>query len=126
MKSNRSGFTIVELLISITVLSVGLLALGGGIGKVTQTLQGSRISTEAVQVATRRMDRLRAASRSTTAPCTSSTFASSAAPITSAGITQWWDVQPSGSIRRVRVMVSYPLSGGRTKVDTLATNISCA
>ena len=126
MKSNRSGFTIVELLISITVLSVGLLALGGGIGKVTQTLQGSRISTEAVQVATRRMDRLRAASRSTPAPCTSSTFASSAAPVTSAGITQWWDVQPSGSIRRVRVMVSYPLSRGKTKTDTLATNISCA
>jgi prepilin-type N-terminal cleavage/methylation domain-containing protein len=126
VRSNRSGFTIVELLISITVLSVGLLALGGGIGKVTQTLQGSRISTEAIQVATRRMDRLRAASRSTAAPCTSSTFASSAAPITSAGITQWWEVVPGGSIRRVRVMVSYPLSGGRTKVDTLATNISCA
>ena len=126
MSSNRSGFTIVELLISITVLSVGLLALGGGIGKVTQTLQGSRISTEAIQVATRRMDRLRAASRSTTNPCTSSTFASSAAPVTSAGITQWWEVNPSGSIRRVRVMVSYRLSGGKTRVDTLATNISCS
>ena len=126
MSSNRSGFTIVELLISITVLSVGMLALGAGLGKVTQTLSGSRITTEANQLATRRMDRLRAASRSTLAPCTSPTFASSAAPIYSNGVTQTWQVPGSGALRRVLVISSYPMGRNKTRVDTLVTNISCA
>ena len=124
--SNRSGFTIVELLVAVVILGVGLLALAAGMGSVTSTLNGSRISTEAVQLATRRMDRLRAASRSTTTPCTSTIFASSAAPLTNAGVTTTWVVPPSGVLRRVLVIASYPIGRGRTKVDTLATTISCA
>ncbi|HKP28759.1 MAG TPA: prepilin-type N-terminal cleavage/methylation domain-containing protein [Gemmatimonadales bacterium] len=126
MTSNRSGFTIVELLIAVVVLSVGFLALGAGLGKVTQTLTGSRITTEANQLATRRMDRLRAASRATTAPCTSTTFTSSSAPVVSNGVTQTWSVPVSGSLRAVLVISSYSMGRNRTKVDTLATNISCA
>jgi Tfp pilus assembly protein PilV len=114
------------MLISITILSVGMLALGAGLGKVTQTLSGSRITTEANQLATRRMDRLRAASRSTLAPCTSPTFSSSVSPFVSNGVTQTWEVPPSGALRRVRVISSYPMGADRTRVDTLVTNISCA
>ena len=125
MSDNRSGFTIVELLVAVTILGTGLLALAAGMGSITRTLHGSRISTEAVQLATRRLDRLRAASRSTPTPCTSSTFSSSAVPITNAGVTTRWEVQPSGWLRVVRVIASYPVGGGRTRVDTLATTISC-
>ena len=124
--SNRSGFTIVELLVAVVVLGVGLLALAAGMGSVTTTLHGSRITTEAVQLATRRMDRLRAASRSTPAPCTSTTFSSSAAAVVSAGVTTTWVVPASGALRRVLVIASYPIGRGRTRVDTLATTISCA
>lgn len=126
MSNKRSGFTIVELLVALVVLGVGLLALAAGMGSVTTTLSGSRISTEAVQLATRRMDRLRAAARSTTNPCTAGTFSSSAAPITNAGVTTTWVVPATGTLRRVLVIASYPLGRGRTRVDTLATTISCA
>jgi prepilin-type N-terminal cleavage/methylation domain-containing protein len=126
MTHTRSGFTIVELLVAVVVLGVGLLALAAGMGSVTTTLNGSRISTEAVQLATRRMDRLRAAARSTTTPCTSTTFSSSAAPITNAGVTTTWVVPGAGTLRLVMVIASYPVGRGRTRVDTLATTISCA
>ena len=125
MSDNRSGFTLVELLVAVTILGTGLLALAAGMGSITRTLHGSRISTEAVQLATRRMDRLRAASRETTTPCTSSRFSSSVVATTSAGVTTWWDVPASGWLRTVRVFASYPVGGGRTRVDTLATTISC-
>lgn len=125
MSDNRSGFTLVELLVAVTILGTGLLALAAGMGSITRTLHGSRISTEAVQLATRRMDRLRAASRSTPTPCASSNFTSSAAPITNAGVTTWWIVPATGWLRQVRVMASYSVGGGRTRVDTLVTTISC-
>jgi len=123
--NNRSGFTIVELLVSVVVLSVGLLALGAGIGRVTTTLNGSRVSTESVQLATRRMDRLRAASRSTAVPCTSGLFTSSSGLEYDGDISQSWVVPSSGSLRRVLVINSYPIGRGRTRTDTLATTISC-
>ena len=126
MNSNRSGFTIVELLVAVVVLSVGLLALGAGIGRVTTTLTGSRIRTEANQLATRRMDRLRAASRSTLAPCTSTLFASSAGLEYDDDIAQSWVVPPSGALRVVLVISSYPTGRGQTRVDTLATTIPCS
>ncbi len=126
MNANRSGFTLVELLVAVVVLGVGLLALAAGTGTITRTLHGSRIATQAVQLASLRMDLLRAASRSTPAPCTSVTFTSSAAPVTAQGVTMTWVVPAAGALRRVLVIASYPLGRNRNRVDTLATNMSCA
>jgi len=126
MNSKRSGFTLVELLVAVVVLGVGLLALAAGTGSITRTLHGSRIATQAAQQATQRMDLLRAASKSTTTPCTSVSFTSSAAPVTSQYITLTWVVPANGSLRRVLVIASYPLGRNKTRVDTLATNMSCA
>ena len=126
MNTNRSGFTLVELLVAVVILGVGLLALAAGTGAITRTLHGSRIATQAVQQTTQRMDLLRAAARSTDAPCTSVTFASSAAPVTIQGITLKWVVPANGAMRRVLVIASYPLGRNRNRVDTLATNMSCA
>ena len=97
-----------------------------GLGRVTTTLTGSRITTEANQLATRRMDRLRAASRESAVPCTASRFSSSAVPVLSNGVTQWWDVPGSGALRTVRVFSSYSMGRNKTRVDTLVTTIGCS
>lgn len=125
MSENRSGFTLVELLVAVVILAVGLLALAGSTGIITRTLHGSRIATQAVQQAGQRIDILRAAARSTITPCTSPSFTSSAGVQLSQGVSMTWSVPASGSLRTVRVITSYSLGRGRTKVDTLSTNIDC-
>jgi len=125
VSNNRSGFTLVEMLVAVVILAVGLLALAGSTGIITRTLHGSRIATQAVQQAQQRIDILRAAARSTPTPCSSPSFASSAGVQLNQGVSMTWSVPPSGGLRTVRVITSYSLGRGRTKVDTLSTNIDC-
>jgi prepilin-type N-terminal cleavage/methylation domain-containing protein len=126
VNQNRSGFTLVELLVAVVLLGVGLLALAAGTGSITRTLNGSRIATVAASQAYERMDRLRAAARDNPTPCSSTSFTSSAAPVTTQGVTLTWSVPASGALRKVVVIASYKVGGNRTRIDTLATNMSCA
>jgi prepilin-type N-terminal cleavage/methylation domain-containing protein len=124
-RGDRRGFTVIELVVAVVILTVGLLALAAGTAIITRTLANSRRATEAVQLAARRIDNLRAAAASTTPRCTAPTFTSSPGPIVTQGITQTWVVPPNGALRVVRAIVTYPVGRGRTKTDTLATNIPC-
>jgi Tfp pilus assembly protein PilV len=118
--------TLIETLVAIVILGIGLLAMAATSGAVTTTLVGSRVATQATQLANDRMERLRALSRSTPTPCTASGFASSGAAITTQGVTITWVVPPTGASRRVRVITSYGIGRGRTRTDTLLTLINCA
>lgn len=126
MTSRRGGFTLIETLVAIVILGIGLLAMAATSGAITTTLVGSRNATQAVQLANDRMERLRAAARSTFPPCGSSGFASSAAAVVSQGVTITWVVPATGAARRVRVITTYGIGRGRTRTDTLLTLISCS
>ena len=84
----------------------------------------SRNATQAMQVGNRKLDQLRAAAASTQPSCTAANFASGG-PSGLSGVTYSWVVPASGTLRAVRVILQYPLGRGRTKTDTLATNVSC-
>lgn len=125
-RSDHAGFTLVELMIAISVLAVGVIALAGTAGLVTRQIGRSRIATIATQAGTRRLEQLKLAAVPSggTAACASPTFTSSAAPSTSRGVTESWSVIGAGTMRTATVTVSYPRAGG-TSTITLQTLIGC-
>jgi type IV pilus assembly protein PilV len=122
VRRSEGGFTIVEVMVAMIVLSIGVVALVGSAGKVNRMIGRGKWSTFASQVAQHRLDRLRALAASTGTPCTAAGFASNS--VVSQKITETWQVPASGTSRLVRVIVSYPVPGG-TKSDTVSTRISC-
>ena len=123
MKSNRSGFTIVEMMVAIVMLGIGLLALAAGTGTVTRTLQGSRITTQAAQLAAWRMDYLRAAARATEVPCTHANFVASNG--TMYYVAQTWTIEAIGSLRKINVISTYSTGRGKIRSDTLTSTVNC-
>ncbi len=119
------GFTVVEVMVAIVLLTTGIFALAGASAIVTRTIGGAKWQTTASEVARQRLERLRMLANSTPAAlCTSPLFISSAAPVTTQGIQEEWEVPPNGIIRTVRVITSYR-PAGRARVDTLSSRISC-
>jgi prepilin-type N-terminal cleavage/methylation domain-containing protein len=121
---NRAhGFTLVEVLVAIVVLSVGILALTGSSAVINRMIGRGKVETHAALLAARRVEHLRLAAASTLPRCTSSEFASGG-PVWEDGLQQTWTVTPVGSSRRVRVTVSYLTVRGRRSA-VLETSIPC-
>jgi prepilin-type N-terminal cleavage/methylation domain-containing protein len=125
MSSNRSGFTLVEMLIAIVMLGIGLLAVAAGSGTVTRTLHGSKIATQASQLAGWRMGQLRAYARSTLPPCTHGKFIPSASAQVMSNVSQRWTILQVGTLRQVNVISTYAVGRGQTRSDTLSSTINC-
>lgn len=123
MTHGKAGFTIVEVLVAVVVLSVGVIALMGSTAMTTRMIGQGRRTTMAMEVASRRLETLRAAANATTPPCTGGAFASGG-PITTDGVTETWIVPNAGTARPVSTIVTYARAGG-TYTDTLQTIIRC-
>ncbi len=50
MSRNRRGFTIVEILVAVIVLSIGVLALAGTLGTITRMMSNGQQKTRAATV----------------------------------------------------------------------------
>ncbi len=123
MTKNNAGFTIVEVLVAVIVLSVGVIALMGSTAMTTRMIGQGRRTTMAMEVATRRLETLRAMANTTNPACTAGAFASGG-PVTSGGVTETWIVPGAGSSRSIHAIVTYMRAGG-TYTDTLQTVIRC-
>jgi prepilin-type N-terminal cleavage/methylation domain-containing protein len=117
------GFTLVEVLVAIVLLTVGVMALLGSSALVSRMIGRGRGSTVAVQVATARLERLRRVAASTTPRCTSPQFVSDST--TTAGVAERWIVEGgAGLSRRVSVILAYRDPRGPVR-DTLRTTVLC-
>jgi prepilin-type N-terminal cleavage/methylation domain-containing protein len=123
VKNARSGFTLVEVLVALVVLSIGILALTGSSALVTRMIGRGKVETHAAMAASRRVEMLRLAAHSTTPRCASLSFATGG-PLSDDGFTQSWTVDPAGKVRRVRVTVTYLTVRGRRSA-VLETAIEC-
>ena len=103
MTRGRDGFTVIEVIIAIVILSVGIIALASTAGLVTRMVaQGQRYS-EAAQLANRRFELLRAESCTTLA----------AGSTTSGQFTETWTIATVGTGgRRFTVVVVSPTGTG--------------
>ncbi len=124
MNSNgKAGFTIVEVLVAIVVLSIGVIALMGSNALTTRMIGQGRRTTMAMEVASRRLETLRMTASATSPACTGGAFASGG-PITTDGVSETWIVPGAGTSRAVSAIVTYAKAGG-TYTDTLQTVIWC-
>jgi prepilin-type N-terminal cleavage/methylation domain-containing protein len=127
---NRKGFTIIEILIAIIVLTVGVLAMVTTAALVTRMIARGQRSADASAFMARRVERIRAvASGQLTGACV--------APVPGADTlfrgTNWvaintWTVTPVvGQTQNFRVMVrsTYKTGANRFRTDSMETTFSC-
>jgi type IV pilus assembly protein PilV len=119
----RNGFTIVEVLIAIIMLSIGVLALASSSGAVTRMMNFGRMKTDATAIAQSVLEKMRYEAKVTTPKCTSLASGTLATP-PKRGFTTNWTVSTVGTSRNVTVTVSYQV-GPQTKTETLTTSIFC-
>ncbi len=123
MNRSESGFSLVEVLVAVMILGVGVTALIGSSAMTTRMIGRGKAETQVAQIASGRLEALRAAAHSTSPRCTGGGFASGG-PVTTAGITQTWTVPPAGRVRSVQVSVTYRTARG-PRTATLQTRIEC-
>lgn len=122
MKPTSRGFTLIEVLVAIVVLTIGIVALAGSSSSVTRMIGRGNIETRAAQAAARRMETLRLAAEAQPR-CSDPKFASGG-PVISGGVSESWQVLETGKVSRVRVAVTYlTVRGPRTAL--LETRLLC-
>ena len=117
MNQNRSGFTIIEVIIAITMLTVGLLgALGATAATIRVLGESDRMVTAAFQ-ATQQLEQLEALG------CDAATAGSD----TQQGVDLRWTVagDATSSRRPIMLTASYLMGRGRVKVDTFEKALQC-
>ena len=123
MIRSRSGFTLVEVLIAVTVLSVGIIALAGNAAMASRMIGRGKSDTQAAQLATLKVDSLRARAYATTPRCAALVNGASA-PTDHVTLSWTVTVPGSGIGRDVSVSASYQTPRG-THTEVLTTYIEC-
>jgi prepilin-type N-terminal cleavage/methylation domain-containing protein len=121
VKQARSGFTIVEVLVAVTILAVGVVAMAGAAGTVTRMIGRGKIDTRAAQLATQQVEELRRVAYSTTPRCTDLT---NGGPVPTDHVTLSWTVVADDTRRTVTVSAAYATGRG-TRTEVLTTYIEC-
>jgi prepilin-type N-terminal cleavage/methylation domain-containing protein len=121
VSSTTRGFTIIEVLFAVVILSVGVLGMVGSAGLVSRMVGQGKRNTRAGVLAMQRMETLRQTALSVTPHC--STLAGGTA--TANSMTETWTVTGAGRSRRIRIIVLYRTTRGNL-ADTVNTVVVCS
>lgn len=120
--SNQRGFSIVEVLVAIIILTVGLLALAQSSGAVTTMIGRGKQDTRAAALAQVQLETLRQQAAVATPKC--SGLAGGTRTETATGSVITWTVSGTGDSREVSVAVNYRISRGN-RTETVRAILGC-
>ena len=119
----RAGFTIVEVVVALMVVSVGVLGMLGTAALVTRMLARGRWVASASQIAASRLERLRPAACITSQRTSGS---DTTATVGSARVVNSWSFTDAGNNSyRVKLITSYFTGPSKARSDTLEATIVC-
>jgi prepilin-type N-terminal cleavage/methylation domain-containing protein len=116
------GFSLVEVLLAVVLLSIGVMAMVGSSAMVTRMIGKGQQYTFVSQRARDRFELLRQLGAGTSPACTAAAFKSDST--VSNGITERWSVPNAGNERLVTVYLTYGTVKG-TRADTVSATILC-
>lgn len=126
---NNQGFTLIEILVSLTIFSVAVLGLAIGTVTLTRTNADSQLRASAINVAQARLEELKAMNPATltalVATCTSISSSGCNDNFSASGLTysrRWWFAanSPVVGVNRIDVKVDWTDHGSRTLTFTAA------
>ncbi len=117
MVSNRQGFTFVEVVVAMLILTAGVLAIADSTARLSRILNRSSMATTGAVYAQARLEHLRATG------CVS--LASGSETPAPAYQLVWTVTAPSGSLTKQIELVSTYAGGNVTRADTLVTSVPC-
>jgi Tfp pilus assembly protein PilV len=120
---NTQGFTIIEIIIAIIVLTVGVLALASTAALVTRMISRGQRSAEASAFATRRVERMRIAA------CVPAQRVDGQDTLyrgsTWVSINTWTFADLGNLNYRLKVVSTYKTTQNRVRRDSTETTITC-
>lgn len=119
-RDSLCGFTLVEVLVAVSLLGFGLLSLAGSVTIVTRLVDRSRAAGRAAFVALRQLESVRHANLTSSAMCGASTGGS----LQEGDLVGQWTSTPVGSSLRVVVVIT-GWHGRIQTTDTLSTTLPC-
>jgi prepilin-type N-terminal cleavage/methylation domain-containing protein len=120
-RPSRGGFTIVEVLIAIVMLSIGVLAMASSSGAITRMMNFGRMKTNATAIGQSVLDSLRYEAQATTPKCTA--LGNGTLP-PARGFSTSVNVLTNGNSRDITVTVNYQI-GSQAKSEVLTTSLFC-
>lgn len=121
MRRAVSGFTLLEVLVAILIVTMGLLGLAGTLGPVASLAGEGKVRGRAALQLTSRLSRLRTELQASAPDCVAPRAGSE---LHGAGIRESWTASLDGRLVEIQIAVSAPRSRGEI-ADTLVTRIPC-
>jgi prepilin-type N-terminal cleavage/methylation domain-containing protein len=123
-QQSERGFTIIEIMLAVIVLSVGVMALVGSSALATRMVGRGARTSQVTQVAMARAELLRAYAAQTSPGCTNANVKTDSATTNLIG-EKWQLLGSAGDATRdVRMMFSYRVPRG-TRTDTMMITLYC-
>jgi prepilin-type N-terminal cleavage/methylation domain-containing protein len=120
--SGKRGFTVVEVVVAMMIMTIAVLALASSSGLVAKMLLRGHNAEMASAFATRRIDDLRLSACTARANGADTLFRGTS---NWAAINNWVWTDATGGTYRVKVTTTYRSSNGATGTNVSETSISC-